>query len=986
MFERHKRTAQDVIGGDEIDRILALPMTQVRLDLKAAFSGKSFSAEDFEAIVSRLQQIDPLIARQVDVVRKAMPARAVEDAFDIELDTPVKTALWAAAFMRLMEDGKEPLAKSRLWAQMQESIGIFNEEIRVARVISSSLQNDAVTFGWGQPGSWFYHDPKKNHINLDMFMTLMMGFEHMRVVHLHEIGHSELSNLFPPRMRELYEKVGALVDPGSLRGSSDASARQKPKATEQEQRQMLADVNEWQLRFMLWHMVEDNCVNRFAVNMEKILPIQDFAASWNHVAVSLQGFGELARGDAGKLPEGVTSDMPRAHDDSSGAAGNREDEAQRRQQEEFLKLVDSPLGDADVASIKAGRINPQLARRMFHMNKTIVWLSFYERTGLLSDTDKGWARFKIFKEDVNRTVDLSASPEAKGMTAFDYLYHLSVGPDGISAQQPRPSDRLFGRDHYRRKVEETTAARNALMEKIWDIYLKPYADVLIAENLKNMENRQRQKQSGQNNQQGQQGASSSAGGGMSQGGGQPGGQGKEKGEQGGAGSADQQAEEKQELDDELENGIKDMASTPQQKKEQERAEEAAAQAQPENGAGQEEESSAQDQEGEKPGWQHDADAPQSPKKAQDMKGLAPIGEEMSAEQIKHLRDGLDAMKSQGQAGMGMGAGTSARDIDLSKLAKGDWRDFEKRAIELAPVINQVARSFQQIRERQKREIVKIAKNDYSFQAPDGDFQARFDRDKRLQRVFKMQAGQEMEANDFKSFHDDVIRSTSSSIEMTFMIDGSGSMPQMKLAGGVTAMEAALQSAVIMYLAARKVDIDAYIIMWGNASPLVVATPETGMKEVGAKIEGLRNGIHSSTDLSPALRTTIGTMAEYKPKGNPVSGSSHVFIYSDGDIGDARVAKQDMLQIARHGRNVSTDVAVLSPSMTRGPTAIETMFDDVIKETGSRAIGVLRGNDPNEMPRELARLVLRRVNALQIKGEPDSIKRRNLKSLHNKMMR
>ena len=248
----------------------------------------------------------------------------------------------------------------------------------------------------------------------------------------------------------------------------------------------------------------------------------------------------------------------------------------------------------------------------------------------------------------------------------------------------------------------------------------------------------------------------------------------------------------------------------------------------------------------------------------------------------------------------------------------------------------------------------------------------------------MQSGQKLEVDDFKNFRDDVVKTSASSIEMTFMIDGSGSMPLMNLAGGVTAMEAALQSAAIMYLAARKVGIDAYIIMWGNRSPLVVATPDMNMKEVGRKLEGLRKGINSATDLSPALRTTIGTMADYKPAGDVVSGSSHIFVYSDGDIGDPAAASEDLLKVARHGRNVSVDVAVFRPNARDARTAMEGIFEDVIAQTGSRNIGTLRGHDPNEMPRELARTVLRRVNAIQIKAEPDSIKRRHLKALHNKM--
>ena len=598
MFEKLRQKADAFFGGDEVDRILALPITQIRLDLKKAFNDKKFSAEDFEAMVERLKQIDPKLDTQIDIVREAIAKREVAEPLDIELDTPAKTALWAAGFMRLMEDGEAPLAQSRIWEQMQDSIGVFNEGIRVARVISSSLSNKDATFDWGQPGSWFYYDPRENHINLDMFMTLMMGFEHMRVVHLHEIGHSELSNNFPPRMRELYDKVKAIIDPQSLTADEMKALRNKPVATQEEQLQMMADVHEWQLRFMLWHMVEDNCVNQFAVNMEKIVPIQDFAASWNHVGVTLQGYGELARGDGDKLPEDVTSDMPRARSvrEKIDQAMEKMAEAERkRQMEDFLKLVNNPLSDSAVKDIKAGKISPQIARRMFHMNKTAVWLAFYERTGLFRDTDKGWAKFKVFKEDINRTVDVSAIPEAKGLTAFEYLYEKSVGPQGISHLQPKPRDRLFGAKHYQKKVEESTDTRNAVMEELWDLYLKPYADVLMAEQQQQLKNRQEQKnqQGGQQQkQQGQQGGqqgqqSQSQGGGQGQqpqqqsqsqgGGGQPSEQGSPSGnsqgqpsQNGGGGQQDPQgkqsgagAEQKPEQNEQQSGGGKDAKDQPQ---------------------------------------------------------------------------------------------------------------------------------------------------------------------------------------------------------------------------------------------------------------------------------------------------------------------------------------------------------------------------------------------------------------------------------------
>ena len=37
------------------------------------------------------------------------------------------------------------------------------------------------------------------------------------------------------------------------------------------------------------------------------------------------------------------------------------------------------------------------------------------------------------------------------------------------------------------------------------------------------------------------------------------------------------------------------------------------------------------------------------------------------------------------------------------------------------------------------------------------------------------------------------------------------------------MDVAIQSSVIVYMAARKAGIDAYIVMWGDPTPIIVAT-------------------------------------------------------------------------------------------------------------------------------------------------------------------
>ena len=61
--------------------------------------------------------------------------------------------------------------------------------------------------------------------------------------------------------------------------------------------------------------------------------------------------------------------------------------------------------------------------------------------------------------------------------------------------------------------------------------------------------------------------------------------------------------------------------------------------------------------------------------------------------------------------------------------------------------------------------------------------------------------------------------------------------------------------------------------------------------------------------------------------------------------------------------------------------MEKVFQGVIDRTGGRLVGIMHGNDPETIPLDLARLMLKRVRSFQVKSEPDDIKRQRLRKLH-----
>ncbi|HRJ67922.1 MAG TPA: hypothetical protein PLW48_12370, partial [Alphaproteobacteria bacterium] len=629
-----------------------------------------------------------------------------------------------------------------------------------------------------------------------------------------EIGHSELSDgSYPPRMQELYKKVEALVDPSTV--SSDKGA--KPKKTKKEQKQLALEVAEWNLWHQAWNSMEDICVDQFAIDMKHRLP-QDMGYSLNHVAMILRGYGEILRGDDAKMPVKVKTDQ--APDGGDGSIIDKimkrvaEGEREKRMKE-LIQLMTNPLEQKDIDKIKKGDISFEMAHRMYNMVTRASLLAGYEKNGLFTDKDKNWERFRVFPDDLRKTVDMSKVPDANGRDAFQYLCDLSAGiGDSVRTLQPQPADRLVPRpphdnveDSYRAIVADMAAKRGQIMGQIWDIYIKPYADVMMKEFERQVENRlnqknqpQQGKQQGQQqgnqqgqqqgNQQGQQGQSGEGQEGQGQGQegqegqqqgnqqgqSQGGGKGQQKqekqngfpdGSQGGGGMPDMSGDDDnapssggdgdenegggepeenknengaggagdddtpQDLDDDLKEQIGGMAKTPKEKEDLDNKNDAKnGKGQDNDDAGEEKGPDGKDAEGRGgPGWDRDEEPqqPRDPKKVGDMKNKDVIDENMSEEQKQAMKEAAKNMPKSKPGDLSSQGGQN-RGVDLAALAKGDWSDFNRRMIELAPVVNRTAQAYKNIRSEQRRQIMRQSKS-LDFMAEDGDVLSRLNRDK-----------------------------------------------------------------------------------------------------------------------------------------------------------------------------------------------------------------------------------------------------------------
>jgi hypothetical protein len=110
----------------------------------------------------------------------------------------------------------------------------------------------------------------------------------------------------------------------------------------------------------------------------------------------------------------------------------------------------------------------------------------------------------------------------------------------------------------------------------------------------------------------------------------------------------------------------------------------------------------------------------------------------------------------------------------------------------------------------------------------------------------------------------------------------------------------------------------------------------------------------------------------------------VQIYSDGDIFDGDLTKDKLRIIARHSKNMTVDVAVLNAPGHEKVSSMDQVLNSVIAETHSRMMGIRHGDDAATIARDLSKMLLHRIRSIEIKTEPDTVKRSRLKSLAAKL--
>jgi hypothetical protein len=915
----------------ELDRIYNDPDTKHALDLSERFAKKSLNEIGFKEFLNTLP---PEAAQERAKLEHliANPGARVE----ADLSTHAGQMVWAAGLGFVFQNSSPgTIRSSAVWKTLTRNPDLQNSLGAAARYLDLSLTNRNATMDWGTPGSWFWFSPDKNHINIDMFHTLLLGFgkspapgmkgiAHATGVMMHEVGHSQLTTRWTDGMKALQEQEAKLMAESKTR-----------KLTRDEYKQLTRIRTEFKLRHNVMNATEDNCVNRYAANQGREFP-HDFGESLNICNIVLQGTGYYL-----KTKESAENG---GHSDFS----------------EILKKMMTGSKQKEIQ--KAGEALSNLSKA--------IMLAFYSTNGLFETKDvETWKRLGV---------DVDAIKGTDG-SDFNDLMKQNLSTGGIANLQPAARDRWLLRSVFARSIESYADRRCKIIDDIWDKYAAPYAKVLInaaEENAeKKMDQKAQEKDKGKDqkpgdqqegdgdgqsdpNQQGEKQSGKGKGKGQSQQGGDdaapsqgnPGGGGDEE-EQSGGDDSSVEVEGVGKMD-----AGEGTPSTPQQSQKKER-----------QGQGEEDVNS----DNAKTVRDLARDAKQQERKnnaANDKSGNGKNGKESSQEDEKPADLSMDS----GDGSRGRGKG-----VDLASLSGGNWSEFRKRINELELLIARVSDDFVYIRDKQKQLVRDLSKKKEKLPRG-GDVRERLDMRAHMNFAVKRATGQKIEEQDLQRWKKDQIATEATSVELWILGDGSGSMLDMQ-PGGWRPIDPAVQSMAVLYEAGKRANFDTFVGMWGDDQIRMLAEPGDTDQKVGDNFQRAHNGIRSGTELSPAFIQAIQRSArqETNAQGKPkrFAGMTHFLIISDGELngGDTEPLTQMILKLFRYGPAVSVDIAVLG---TNTGTQMSQVVTAVKQANPAAAIGIINASSAKDIPIRLAQQIKRRFeqSAKEVQAIPDSQKR------------
>jgi hypothetical protein len=171
----------------------------------------------------------------------------------IRIEEPSYQAIWGFVLLA-NKKLKSPKIEEEV---LKGNKRLIQEKNLMGSLLLGTIQNKNTTICWGKSGSWFYHDPVNNHINMDPGQALLLGLQNSRGILLHEIGHSQITKDRSPRLNQIRKEIESLCPKGPK------GLRLVPK--DPKDRMKVAELSrEANYRETFWQYAEDACVNTYA--------------------------------------------------------------------------------------------------------------------------------------------------------------------------------------------------------------------------------------------------------------------------------------------------------------------------------------------------------------------------------------------------------------------------------------------------------------------------------------------------------------------------------------------------------------------------------------------------------------------------------------------------------------------------------------------------------------------------------------------------
>lgn len=1012
------------------DSILADPHTRLRIALQSLMPGDSapeFTSalfEEFTHALARSTADQKYLDRELPAVVAAIAKGTPPE--DPNISRPETQLLWAAALIYILrnhekirpgwdaQNANTPLLQSALWQSLTTAPYATEEMINHHFYLSEAMRNPKVKMRWGAPGSWFYFSPNENLINADFLMTLLGGFEHTRSILFHEIGHSQLTVKFLPSMDRIKEQIDALQDKMKARGG---------KLSSDDYVEMRLLAAEWKLRMQLIDKTENAVVNRYAANMGKILA-QDYGYSLNHTATTLSGYGaaimrnDAARKDgAAETPSsaearlttimnainmvffknnayfpntkagwkrlGIDPDLIR-RDRHHGANDNAPAE-NGEFSSDFLLFLELCGGKDGLEHLQPSPKDRLYGREYYNT----LTDSFADRRNAIAE--------RIWDEFIEPFM-----PELRN----DIREQIQKQMEEAKKQQQQQQKQQKNNNQNQNDQSQDSPGQGAESESKGGQKSEGQSG----------EGQSGEGQSGESQEQGGQEQSGQGQSGSKGQKGKPGEPGDDSPESGDSSPAESRSGEdagqedsssgkagslaeklaQEGLNENSDVDVDDVGSMP----DVESPSDAPGQGKKAD-ANADHDKAGNDKAGAdgKPG---DSDE-KSDKKNNDGDGAKSL-EELTKDLERRKREMAERekRKSQSQSGKAEGqsadgngqgdsdakgadgqsgaemddsdgntasnqAGGGGKEVKIEELAARDWSDYAGLVDEIAPLINQVARMMEKIRERQIQKT-KI-RSRHLEQLPQDNEIGRLDRNAHRDLIIKQRTGQDIEDNDLKRFRRDDSVDLPITPDFVFMIDGSMSMNSPIDGKKATHMHVALLSAIVLYEAAKKIDANVYISLWGNATPLLLAKPGDEKAKIGENLARAIRGLNSGTDLAPSFREMIRSIVENKEKTEAYAGYTHFMVLSDGDINDRSKSEEVIDRLFQASKFVTLDFGIIKkkPGAQRAwyePSASKTDMEKVAENVQAKLphqkVGSIVDNDPEKLTLGIVGLLIEKL--------------------------